>query len=70
MKTPTKRVNPKPTDTEELPEGIIRSVCRGIDTDVLNDLEYAQAADKLITAKAAARLASVKRACKISLDDS
>lgn len=70
MKTQTKHVNPKPTDTEELPEGIIRGMCRGIDTDVPNDPEYAQVADKLMTAKVAARLASVKRVCKISLNDS
>lgn len=59
---------PKVTGTEELPEGMIRGMCRGITTDVPNDLEYAQVADKLVTAKTAARLVSLKCACKISLD--
>ena len=51
------------------PVSDIRSMCRGINTDVPNDAERKQAADDLITSKAAARIASVKRARKITLDD-
>ena len=51
------------------PVSAIRGVCPGINTDVPNDAECKQAADDLITSKAAARIASVKRARKITLDD-
>lgn len=70
MKTTADPVDPDAKLNPERPISAIRGMCRGINTDVPNDVEYAQVADKLITAKATARLASVKRACKISLDDS
>jgi len=47
----------------------IRGMCRGINTDVPNDAERKQTADDLITSKAAARIASVKRSRKITLDN-
>lgn len=53
----------------EPPLSAIRGMCRGINTDVPNDADCTQAADDLITSKAAARIASVKRARKITLDD-
>jgi len=53
----------------ELPVSAIRGMCRGISTDVPNDAERKQTADDLITSKAAARIASVKRSRKITLDD-
>ena len=51
------------------PVSDIRGMCRGIDTNVPNDVECTRAADDMITSKAAARIASVKRARKITLDD-
>lgn len=53
----------------EPPISTIRGMCRGIDTDVPNDAERKPAADDLLTSKAVARIASVKRARKITLDD-
>ena len=53
----------------EPPVSTIRGMCRGIHTDVPSDAECTQVADNLITSKAAARVASVKRARKITLDD-
>jgi hypothetical protein len=53
----------------EPPISAIRGLCRGINTDVPNDAEDALGANHLITLKAAARVASVKRARKITLDD-
>ncbi len=53
----------------EPPISTIRGMCRGINTNVPNDAESTQTADDLITSKAAARIASVKRARKITLDD-
>lgn len=53
----------------EPPISTIRGMCRGINPDVPNDAECTRAADDLITSKAAARIASVKRARKITLDD-
>ena len=53
----------------EPPLSPIRGMCRGINTDVPNDAEYTHIAHDLITSKAAARIASVKRARKITLDD-
>jgi len=53
----------------EPPVSTIRGMCRGINTHVPNDAECTQTADDLITSKAAARIASVKRARKITLDD-
>ena len=53
----------------EPPVSAIRGMCRGIHTDVPNDAEHKQDADDLITSKAAARIASVKHARKITLDD-
>ena len=53
----------------EPPISAIHGMCRGMDTDVPNDTERELAADDLITSKAAARVASVKRARKIALDD-
>ena len=47
----------------------IRGICRGIGTDVPNDAERKQAADDVVTSKAAARTASLKTARKITLDD-
>ena len=70
LKTTADPVDPDAKFNPERPISAISGMCRGINTDVPNDVEDAQVADKLITAKAAAPLASVKRACKISLDDS
>ena len=53
----------------EPPISTIRGMCRGINTDMPNDVEDTQGADDLITLKAAARVAWVKRARKITLDD-
>ena len=53
----------------EPPVSAISGMCRGISTDVPNDADRKQAADDLITSKAAARIASVKRARKIMLDE-
>ena len=53
----------------ELPVSAIRGMCRGISTDVPNDAERKHAADDLIASKAAARIASVKRARRVALDD-
>ncbi len=53
----------------EPPISTIRSMCRGINTDVPNDAERKQAADDVVTSKAAARTASLKTARKITLDD-
>jgi hypothetical protein len=53
----------------EPPISAIRGMCRGINTDVPNDAEDTQDADHLITLKAVARVASVKRARKVTLDE-
>lgn len=53
----------------EPPISTIRGMCRSINTDVPNDAECTQTADDLITSRAAARIASVKRARKITLDN-
>ena len=53
----------------EPPVSAISGMCCGISTDVANDAECKQAADDLITSKAAARIPSVKRARKIMLDE-
>ena len=53
----------------EPPVSAIRGMRRGISTDVPNDAERKQAADDVVTSKAAARTASLKTARKITLDD-
>ena len=53
----------------EPPISAISGMCRGINTDVPNDAERKHAADDLIASKAAARIASVKRARRVALDD-
>ena len=53
----------------EPPVSAIRGMCRRLNTNVPNDAECKQAADDLITSKAAARIPSVKRARKIMLDE-
>ena len=58
-----------PKLASQRPVSPIRGMCRGINTDMPNDAECTQAADDLITSKAAARIASVKRARKITLDE-
>jgi len=60
------------TDVESVsdpPIAAVHGMCRGINTDAPNDVELTQIADHLITSKAVARVASVKGARKISLDD-
>ena len=69
MKTTADPIDPDAQLNAERPNSAIRGMCRGINTDVPNDSENTQGADHLITLKAAARVASVKRARKITLDD-
>ena len=69
MKTTADPIDPGAKLNPERPNSAIRGMCRGINTDVPNDAEDAQGADHQITLTAAARVASVKRARKITLDD-
>ena len=69
MKTIADPIDPDAKTNPERPSYAIRGMCRGINTDVPNDAECQQAADDLITLKAAARVPSVKHARKITLDD-
>jgi hypothetical protein len=65
-------VDPPDHDSKSAPEppiSTIRGMCRGVNTDGSNDAECTQTADDLITSRAAERIASVKRARKITLDD-
>ena len=69
MKKATERVDADPKVAPALEISTIRGMCRGISTDVPNDVERAPTADDLITSKTATRLASVKHARKITLDN-
>ena len=69
MKKATEHVDADPKLAPALAISTIRGMCRGISTDVPNDVERTPTADDLITSKTAARLALVKRARKITLDD-
>ena len=69
MKKATERVDADPKLAPALEISTIRGMCPGISTDVLNDTDHTQAADDLITSKAAARVSSAKRARKFTLDD-
>ena len=69
MKTTADSIDPDAKLNPERPNSTIRGVCGGINTDVPNDAEDTQGADHLITLTAAARVASVKRARKITIDD-
>ena len=69
MKKATERVDADPKLAPALEISTIHGMCRGISTDVPNDVERTPTADDLITSKAAARVASVKRARKITLND-
>ena len=69
MKTKADSIDTDPKSAPELSISAIRGMCHGINTDVPNDAECSHAADDLITSKAAERVASVKLARKITLDD-
>ena len=69
MKKATERVDADAKLEHALEISTIRGMCRGISTDVPNDVERTQSFDVLITSKTAARLASVKCARKITFDD-
>ena len=69
MKTTAVLFDPDAKLALEPPIPPIRGMCPGINTDAPNDAEDTQAADHQIMSKAAARIASVQRARKITLDD-
>lgn len=69
MKTTGNRTDIDSKSVTQLPVSTIRGMCPGINTDVLNEVEDTQAAEHLITPKATARVASLERARKITLDD-
>lgn len=69
MKTTADTIDSDAKLNPERPSSAIRGMCRDINTDVPNDAEDTQGADDLITLKAAERVASAKRARKITLDD-
>jgi hypothetical protein len=69
LKTNANPIDPQAKLNPEQPNFAIRGMCPGINTDVPNDAEDTLGADLLITLKAAARVASLKRARKIALGD-
>jgi hypothetical protein len=69
VKTSPDNIEADLESASDLPITAIRVMCRGINTNVPNDAKVTQAFDDLITSKATARVASLKRARKISLDD-
>ena len=69
MKKATEHVDADPKVAPALEISTIQGRCRCMSTDAPNDAERTQTADDLITSKDATRLASVRRARKITLDD-
>ena len=69
MKNPADANYPDATLKPERPNSAVRGMCPGINTDVPDDAEETQDADHLMMVKAAVRVASVKRAREITLDD-
>lgn len=69
MKTCSDNIETDVASVSDLSITAVHGMCHGISTAVPNDVELTQIADHLITSKAVARVASVKRARKISLGD-
>jgi hypothetical protein len=69
LNTSPDNIEPEFELASDSPITAIHGMRRGINTDVPDDVELTQAADHLITSKAVARIASVERARKISLED-
>jgi len=69
LKTFPNNIEADVASASDFPITAIRGMSSGMDMDVPNDDEVAQAADHVVSLKACARVASVKHARKVSLGD-